>query len=170
MRTVLLVLLLAIGSAASSQNVLDSIQLYNYPVREGVIYKYESKGNMEQTCANALSIVSVITHNDSVFHFEEGSVAGVFKVDDLHAIVIRNAKNEFITYSNLQAVNLKKGDKVTRSTCVGTTARAEDEIGKNQVDILILQKIKQLPYRKTLDYIKYNMSGAERKKFKTARA
>jgi hypothetical protein len=155
MRTVLFTILICIGSAVSAQNVLDSIQLYDFPVKQGVIYKYEYKSNPTQTCASNLCIVSVVTHNDSVYHFENGKVAGVFTIDDSYAIVIQNAKNEFITYSNLQEVTLKKGDKVTKGMCVGTIAEGGDDVpGMNQVDILVLRKIKQLPYRKTIEYIR----------------
>jgi hypothetical protein len=160
MRTVFLFLLITISSFVSAQNILDSIQLYEYPVKQGVIYKYELKSNPAQVCANSLSIVCIVTHNDSVFHFEEGKVVSVFTIDDSYSIIIRNKKNEFITYSNLQMVALKKGDNVKRGMCVGTTAECIDgSIGLNQVDILILRNIKQLPYRKSIDYIRSNMSA-----------
>lgn len=157
MRTVLLSLFTIISCAVSAQNIFDSIQLYDYPVREGVIYKYENKNKIvcTQACANALSIVSVVTQSDSVFHFEEGKVAGIFTIDDVYAVTIQNIHNEFITYSNLESITVKKGDKITRGMCVGTTAQSHDlDFGVNQVDILILRKVKQLPYRKTIEYIK----------------
>ena len=160
MRTVLLYLLLMSSVSVSAQNVLDSIHVYEYPVRQGTIYKYEYDCNSTTICAPSLSIVSVVTSNDSVFHFEEGTVAGVFTLDDFHTITIRNAKDEFITYSNLQYVSLKKGDNVTRGMLLGTAAKSEESLAAelNQVDILILRKIKQLSYRKAVDYIRYNMS------------
>ena len=98
--------------------------------------------------------------NDS-FHFEEGKVVGVFTLDDFHTITIRNSKDEFITYSNLQAITVQKGDLVSRDMYLGLAARSEDgSVAElNQVDILILRKIKQLPYRKAVDYIRYNMSA-----------
>lgn len=160
MRTVLLLLLLSIAGTASSQHILDSIHLYNYPVREGVIYKYEYKPNSSQGCATALSIVSVLTNNDSVFHFEEGQVAGVFAIDDLYAVVIRNVRDEFITYSNLESVVVKKGDQIRRGLYVGTTARSENEFfDRNQLDILVLENTRKLPYNKTIQYIRSNMSS-----------
>ncbi len=156
MRTVLLLAFLFAASAISAQNILDSIQLYEYPVKEGVIYKYEkNKDVCTQACANSLSIVSVMTQEDSVFHFEEGSVAGVFAVDNVYAVTIQNAKNEFITYSNLEEVTVKKGDRVIRGMCIGTTAESNDlDFEVKQLDILVLRKIKQLPYRQALEYIK----------------
>jgi hypothetical protein len=160
MRTVLLFLLIITTSVVSAQNILDSIKVYEYPVKKGVIYKYEQKSSPEQVCANSLSIVSVVTHNDSVYHFEEGKVVSIFTIDDSYSIIIKNKKNEFITYSNLQMVSLKKGDFVKRGMCVGTTSECNDEsLGLNQVDILILRNIKQLPYRKSLEYIRYQMSA-----------
>ncbi len=158
MRTVLLLLTTIFCSAASAQNILDSIELYEYPVRQGVIYKYENKNNPAHACASSLSIVSVVTHNDSVFHFENGKVAGVFTIDNMYTIIIKNAKEEFITYSNLQAVALKKGDNVNRGMYLGITAESDVQEGLNQVDILVLQKVKRMPYRKTIDYIRRNMS------------
>ena len=152
MRTVLLFLFLTLTAAANAQNIIDSIQLYDYPVKEGVIYKYEKKGICAQNYATTLSIVSVYTDNDSVFHFEEGKVAGVFSLDDFHGITIQNSRNEFITYSNLHSVNLKKGDVVAVGTCIGTTAQG-DSPDINQVDILVLQKAKRLSYRKSIEYI-----------------
>lgn len=161
MRTVLLFFLLMGSGGVYAQNVLDSIQLYEYPVRQGVIYKYEYDCNSTTICAPSLSIVSVVTANDSVFHFEEGKVAGIFTLDDFHTITIRNAKDEFITYSNLESVTVSKGDVVTRGMCLGTAARSDEGYSAelNQVDILILRKIKQLSYRKTIDYIRLNMSA-----------
>jgi len=167
MRTIILSLLITIGSAASAQNILDSIQLYEYPVRQGVIYKYENKSSPTQVCATSLSIVSVVTPTDSVFHFENGKVTSVFPVDDFYGIIVANDKGESITYSNLKKVNLKKGDAVIRGMCIGTSAECEDlEPGLNQVDILILRNIKALPYYKTVEYIRSKMStGSANKKF-----
>jgi hypothetical protein len=160
MRTVLLLLLLIIGGAVSAQNILDSIKVYEYPVKRGVIYKYEKKSSPAQVCANSLSIVSVVTKNDSVYHFEDGNVVSVFTLDDSYSIIIKNKKNEFITYSNLDQVSLKKGDKVSRGTCVGTTAECNNEaLDSNQVDILILRNVKQLPYGKSIEYIRSNISA-----------
>lgn len=157
MRTVLLSLFTIISSALTAQNILDSIQLFDYPVKEGVIYRYENKNKSvcTQACADALSIVSVVTQSDSVYHFEEGKVAGIFTIDNVYAVTIQNIRNEFITYSNLQAITVKKGDKITRGMSIGTTAQSNDlDFGINQVDILILRKVKQLPYRKTIEYIR----------------
>ncbi|HEX7845133.1 MAG TPA: hypothetical protein VF476_04975, partial [Chitinophagaceae bacterium] len=64
-----------------------------------------------------------------------------------------------ITYSNLSAVFVKKGDEVSRGDCMGTTADAYDETSdRKQVDILVLQKNRRIPYTKTIQYIRYNMS------------
>ena len=164
MRTVLLYLLLMSSMSISAQNVLDSIQVFDYPVRQGTIYKYEYDCNSTTICGPSLSIVSVVTTNDSVFHFEDGTVAGVFTLDDFHTVTIKNAKDEFITYSNLQHVSLKKGDVVNRGMLLGTAARSDEGLAAelNQVDILILRKVKQLPYRKAVEYIRFNMSGPPR--------
>jgi hypothetical protein len=159
MKTVLLNLFLLISGVASAQNILDSIQLNEFPVRKGVIYKYEYKSNTAQVYASTLSIVGVVTEEDSVFHFEEGKVATVFTIDDLSTVIIRNTKNELITYSNLRTSNLKKGDEVGRGDFIGTTGNAYDPtIDRKQVDILVLQKNKRIPYVKTIQYIRYNMS------------
>jgi hypothetical protein len=161
MRTVLLFFLLMGTFTISAQNVLDSIQVYDYPVRHGTIYKYEYDCNSTTICAPSLSIVSVVTPNDSVFHFEEGSVVGIFTLDDFHTITVRNTKDEFITYSNLQYVTVKKGDHVTRGMFLGTAAKSDEGYAAelNQVDILILRKVKQLSYRKAIEYIRFNMSS-----------
>ena len=165
MRTLILTLFMTIGSAVSAQNILDSIQLYEYPVRQGVIYKYQQKTNPTQTCATSLSIVSVVTDSDSVFHFENGKVTSVFPVDDFYGIIVANERGESITYSNLKKVNVKKGDAVMRGMCIGTTAECED-FDANQLDILILRNIKALPYYKTVEYIRSKMStGSANKKF-----
>ena len=165
MRTVLLAILMTITTAVSAQNILDSIQLYDYPVKEGVIYKYENKGICTQNYATTLSIVSVITASDSVFHFEEGTVAGTFSLDDFHGITIRNLRNEFVTYSNLQSVSLKKGEQVNKGMCIGTTAASDDQQGINQVDILVLQKSKRLSYRKAIEYIRSKSNTAPKKAY-----
>ena len=65
MRTVFLFLLVITFNAVSAQNILDSIKVYEYPVKQGVIYRYEKKSSPEQVCANSLSIVSVVTKNDT---------------------------------------------------------------------------------------------------------
>jgi hypothetical protein len=159
MKTVLLYLSILASGAASAQGILDSIQLNEYPVRKGVIYKYEYKGTTSQVYASTLSIVAIVTPEDSVFHFEDGKVISVFAIDDLHTVIIRNAKNELITYSNLSATELKKGDELSRGDCVGTTADAYDETSeRKQVDVLVLQKNKRMTYPKTIQYIRYNMS------------
>jgi hypothetical protein len=159
MRTLILTLLIAIGGTASAQNILDSVKVYDYPVREGVIYKYEHNTSFVQTCANSLCIVSVVTPSDSVFHFENGKVTGIFKLDDRYTVSIANAKGEQITYSNLEQLNVEKGDVVTRGMLLGTTAQSADvDPSLNQVDILILKKIKPLPYYKTIEYIRSRIS------------
>ena len=159
MKTVLLYLFLIASGAASAQNIIDSIPLNEFPVRKGVIYKYEYKSNTAQVYASTLSIVGVVTQEDSVFHFEEGKVAAVFAIDELSTVIIRNSKNELITYSNLSSSLLKKGDEITRGDFIGTTADAYDEsTDRKQVDILVLQKNKRIPYAKTIQYIRYNMS------------
>jgi hypothetical protein len=159
MRTLILTLMTMVTSAISAQNILDSIQLYDYPVKEGVIYKYDNKCFSAQLCAPSLSIISVITDNDSVFHFEEGKVAGVFTVDDYYAITIENGKNEYITYSNLDGVSLKKGDRVIKGMCIGTSGDSNDHGGRDkQVDILVLRQVKRLPYSKALAYIRSKSS------------
>ncbi len=159
MKTVLLYIFLLLSGTVSAQNIIDSIQLNEFPVRKGVIYKYEYKSNTAQVYASTLSIVGVVTEEDSVFHFEEGKVAAVFAIDDLSTVIIKNAKNELITYSNLSTCFLKKGDDVLRGDCVGTTADAYDEASeRKQVDILVLQKNKRIPYAKTIQYIRYTMS------------
>ncbi len=159
MKTVLLYLFVFVSGAVSAQNVLDSIQLTEFPVRKGVIYKYEYKSNTAPVYASTLSIVGVVTEEDSVFHFEDGKVSAVFVIDNMYSVVISNQKAELITYSNLSATSLKKGDEVFRGDCVGTTASAYDETSeRKQVDILVLQKNKRIPYAKTIQYIRYNMS------------
>ena len=159
MKTVLLFFFVIASGVASAQNILDSIQLNEFPVRKGVIYKYEYKSNTAQVYASTLSIVGVVTEEDSVFHFEDGKVAAVFAIDELSTVIIRNSKNELITYSNLRSTLLKKGDDVTRADYIGTTGDAYDETtDRRQVDILVLQKNKRIPYVKTIQYIRYNMS------------
>ncbi len=159
MKTVLLYLLIFVSGAVSAQNVLDSIQLTEFPVRKGVIYKYEYKSNTAPVYASTLSIVGVVTEEDSVFHFEDGKVAAVFAIEDMYSVVISNKKAELITYSNLSSTGLKKGDEISRGDCIGTTADAYDETSeRKQVDILVLQKNKRIPYVQTVRYIRYNMS------------
>lgn len=164
MRTVLLFFLLMGASAIHAQNALDSIRLYEYPVRQGTIYKYQYDCNSSTFCAPSLSIVSIVTPDDSVFHFEEGRVVNVFTLDDFHTVTIRNSRDEFITYSNLHFIDVKKGDHVTRGMLLGTAARSEElsEAMVNQVDILILRKTKQLTYSKAVEYIRNNMSSTAR--------
>jgi hypothetical protein len=159
MRTLILTLMTLITSAISAQNILDSIQLYDYPVKDGVIYRYDTKCFSAQQCAPSLSIISVLTNNDSVFHFEEGKVAGVFTVDDYYAITIENGKNEYITYSNLGDVSLRKGDRVIKGMCIGTSGDNNDtESREKQVDILVLRQVKRLPYSKAVAYIRSKSS------------
>lgn len=160
MRTVLLTFMLMGTGALSAQQVLDSIEVHEFPVRQGMIYKYEYDCNSSAFCAPSLSIVSVVTHTDSVFHFEEGEVAGTFTLDDFHTVTIRNERNEFITYSNLQTLTVKKGDPVARGMYLGTAALSTDDFSSHyrQVDILILRSLQQLSYRKAVEYIRSKMS------------
>jgi hypothetical protein len=155
MRTVILSILLTTVHSVFGQNILDSIQLHDFPVKQGTIYKYEYSSSPTQHCASSLSIVSVVTSTDSVYHFEEGEVASVFPIDHNYAIVISNSKGQTITYSNLRKVMLKKGDKVRRGTCVGTTGESDNEmIDLNQVDVLVLHKVKALPYGQAVQYMR----------------
>lgn len=156
MRTIILSLLLTTVHSVFGQNILDSIQLHDFPVKQGTIYKYEYSSSPVQECASSLSIVSVVTSADSVFHFEEGEVASIFPIDNNYAIVISNSKGQTITYSNLRTVKVKKGDKVRRGTCVGTTATAsDDEMNNlNQVDVVVFHKVKALPYRQAVQYMR----------------
>lgn len=168
MRTVLLCLFLAASSIVTAQSAIDSIRVYEYPVRQGVIYKYDPRENFSQACASNLCIVSVVTPADSVFHFEAGEVSSVFTVGNNYGIVVINPKGESITYSNLKDVRLKKGDHVKRGMLVGTTAQGDSlSAGLKLLDILILRNIKALPYNKTVQYIKSNMSTGRKPTYST---
>lgn len=162
MRPIILALTLFFVRAAAAQDVLDSIALHNYPVKEGMIYRYTMKDPSLSMCGQSLSIVSVITHEDSVFHFEEGVVAGVFSIDDFETVTIQNTKGFFITYSNLHGVRVKKGDIISRGSYLGTLAASEERPGANQVDILVLNRSRQLSYVKAVNFIRNNMCTCKR--------
>jgi hypothetical protein len=155
MRTMILSLLLTTVHSVFGQNILDSIQLHDFPVKQGTIYRYEYSSSPVQECASSLSIVSVLTSSDSVFHFEEGEVASIFPIDNNYAIVISNSKGQTITYSNLRKVIVKKGDIVRRGSCVGTTAASSDKdmMSRKQVDVVVFHKVKALPYKKAVQYM-----------------
>jgi hypothetical protein len=101
--------------------------------------------------------VSIITKYDSVFHFEYGKVAAVVYYghdeDDGYAIIIRNQKDEFICYSNMKCITLKKGDIVESGTWLGLTGISEDGAA-SQLDFIYIKKRKQLSFRKTVEYIR----------------
>lgn len=152
-----IVLLFATASQLQAQKVVDSLKVYNYPVREGVIHIYEPK--TVYASFNAMPIMNVMSAYDSVFHFEEGVVTDVRKVGDVYAVCIENKKSEIVVYSNIRETSLEKGIKLKRGTYLGLLDRDfEDEW--HEVDLMIFQKGKEIPYNKLINYMRSHISTA----------
>lgn len=105
-----------------SQKIIDSIIINNHPVLKGVIYQYDYSSVFRNLCGEGTG-VSILTENDSVFHHEKGNVVGIHFYMDVFAIVIRNEKNEFFSYSNLKASTVCKGEIVQKGTFLGLTGK-----------------------------------------------
>jgi|GEM_PF-2076338 len=154
---ILLMAGLLAASAVFSQKIVDSVKVYGYPVREGVIYQYEPRS--VYASFNSMPIMNVMSRYDSVFHFEEGTISEIRQIDDVYAVFLENKKKDIVVYSNLKSVNVKKGDKVKRGQCLGVLDKDYDN-ELNQVDLLIFQKGKEIPYKKIMDYMRRNISSA----------
>src|SRR5438552_11783044 len=128
------------------QNIIDSVKIYNFPLKEGIIYMHQNFFSCEPV---GISICSPL---DSVFHFENGIVVAVFDMGDSKAAVVKNGKNEYFTYGNLKTVLVKKGNFIKRGDCIGIILK--DDFGiMNNLDFIIMHGIKNLSTEKMLDYI-----------------
>ena len=157
-RTILLLLFFP-GSLLNlcSQPAIDSTEVYDFPVKKGIIYEYD-----QSPCWRIVPQTCILTTFDSVFHFEEGEVVSVFydvyDNDYKYAVIIRNRIDEFFCYSNLKYAALKKGDRVKRGTWLGLTGANED--GKsNQVDFILFRGIQQLSFKNEVEYIRCYISS-----------
>jgi hypothetical protein len=142
------------------QKIIDSVKVYFFPVKEGIIYEYKPSSywmHIEQG-------TSVITKYDSVFHFEEGNISVIRNYGDGYAVIIKNEKDEFICYSNLKSVSIHKGDFVKRNTYLGLAGISEDESQK-QVDLIIFKKTKKLSFKREVEYIRCNISSAKQENY-----
>jgi hypothetical protein len=153
---------LAFFSAVFSQKIIDSVKVYEFPVKEGVIYQYEAKSVYGSF--NAMPIITVSTKYDTVYHFEEGTITDVRKIDDFWAVCLENKKQEIVVYSNLKSAAVKAGDKVMRGGYIGVLDKDyANEL--NQVDVLIFQKGKEIPYKKIMDYMRRIISSSPPKSY-----
>ena len=146
------VLLLLSATYLSGQKVIDSVKIYNLPVREGIVYKYDF-GHYFGCTLGVDNIVTIITNTDSVFHIESGQVLAIFVIENFSVVVIRNAKGEYITYSNLKTVNCKKDEWVYRNTYIGNLMKS-DFSAMNSLDVLIINSSNKIFYSsKIIEYI-----------------
>ena len=159
---IFLAFILISGTAVQAQHIVDSVKIYDFPVKEGVIYQYEAK--TVYASFNAMPIISVMTKYDSLFHFEDGIITDIRKIDNFWAISMENKKQEIVVYSNLQSTAVKVGEHVTRGMYIGKMDKDyEDEM--NQVDVLIFQKGKEIPYKKIMDYMRRYISSKPPKSY-----
>jgi Peptidase family M23 len=153
----LLILFQISGSTLFSQAVIDSVEVCGLPVRKGVAYRNDFSSG-EYTYKDQFT--SVLTQYDSVFHIGDGNVVAIHNYGDDnggYAIIIRNEKDEFICYSNLRYVSLKKGDVIKKGTWLGFAGTSE--VGKRkQVDFMFFKKNKKLPFQKEVEYIRCGIS------------
>lgn len=153
----LLVLFSIAALEAGAQKIVDSVKVYNFPVREGVVHFYEPRS--VHYSFNSMPIMNVMSAYDSVFHFEPGVVTDVRKVGEVYAVCIENKKKDIVVYSNLLSTSFKKGDKVKRGSFLGRLDRDYDD-ACHEVDILIFQKGEVIPFNRILDYLRRNISTA----------
>ena len=155
-RLLLFLITCSLAQSAFSQKIVDSLKVYEFPVREGVVHIYEAKS--VYASYNAMPIMNVMTAYDSVFHFEDGAVTDVRKVGSVYAVCIQNKKSEIVVYSNIAETHLKKGDNLKRGKFVGTLAHDFDG-DWHEVDVMIFQKGKEIPYKKIMDYMQRYISS-----------
>jgi hypothetical protein len=133
---------------------MESLSILDYPVRQGIIYQNKCSSFF---CCDP-SGITISTFQDSVFHFQEGIVAGTFEVGDCFALVIKNSKGDFFTYSNLRFLNVKKGDIVNKGDYVGQIVINESGEA-NELDMLIYKNTGLLSAPKTIKYILSKISS-----------
>lgn len=148
---------LLLAGTLQAQTIVDSVKLYNFPVREGVVHLYEPKSVYYSF--NSMSIMNVMSAFDSVFHFEEGQVIDVRQVGEVFAVCIENKKNEIVVYSNLRSTSIRKGDSVKRGSFLGRLDRDFDN-GCHEVDLMIFQKGEVIPFKRVLEYTRRHISTA----------
>ncbi|MFI5132487.1 MAG: hypothetical protein ACHQFX_20960, partial [Chitinophagales bacterium] len=146
--------------ASFAQRIVDSIPVCNLPVRTGVIYRYDR--NSFGGCLREEEVgVSILTKDDSVFHFEEGKIAAVnnygTKEDAAYVVVVMNEEKEFFAYGNLRFVSMKKGDIVKKNAWLGLTG-ISDNGNERQVDFIYFKKRQQIPSKETAEYVRCNIS------------
>lgn len=153
---VLLVTLMA-AVAVQAQKIVDSVKLYSFPVREGVVHLYEPKS--VHYSFNNMSIMNVMSAYDSVFHFEEGTVTDVRQVGEVFVVCVENKKQEVVVYSNLLSTSIQKGDRVKRGSFLGRLDRDFDN-ACHEVDMIIFQKGEVISFKRVLEYTRRHISTA----------
>jgi hypothetical protein len=154
--TILIIAFSVFSPALSAQKILDSVKIYNFPVNEGIIYKYDF--NHSFVCILPKPVVTIATQNDSAFYFQNGEVLGVFRIDSFYSVLIANANDEYICYSNLCSTSLKKKEQVKRGSFIGKVAKSDYD-SLNSLDILILKKTKELSYEMCFEFIRDKISS-----------
>jgi hypothetical protein len=133
-----------------AQKIIDSIKICEYPVKEGTVYEFADSGRSLHGWDQS---VSILTKHDSVFHIGQGEVIGIHLYRDGCAIVIRNDKDEYVSYGNLKLTNLCKGDPVEKGTFLGLAGKNE-EGNYQQVDFMLFKKSNRLSFKKEVEYIR----------------
>ncbi len=131
----------------------DSVMLTNYPVRNGMAYQYDYT-NYGACNIGADTWVFVKSKSDSVFHPVNAVITGVFNLGENEiAVVLRQAGDINIIYSNLKFVAIKKGDLIRKGDLVGLMPYSTDEKGYS-MDILMYENKKTLYANKILLHLK----------------
>jgi hypothetical protein len=152
----LLYLFVSARNTLFAQKVVDSVILNRFPVKQGVIYLYE--GPWKYLGAGDQQVTPILTQYDSVFHIENGEVVTVCRytiTDDSfgYAVIIRNNRDEYICYSNLESASVRKGERVGRGTLIGFAAKKEDK-NCREVDFILLKNVNKLSFAKEMEYLR----------------
>jgi murein DD-endopeptidase MepM/ murein hydrolase activator NlpD len=121
----LLVTILFISLNSFSQKSRDTaMKIYKYPVKEGVIYKFENPpaGRL----INIGSGVDIYSKESEVFAFMQGKISRVFSIDDYDYVLIRN-KDTSVVYGNMDTVLKKAGDTVYKGELIGKLKKDADQ-------------------------------------------
>lgn len=154
MKFLLSILIINIAVSCSAQALPDTMKVLHFPVREGKMIKMKYTSGCPRYDFSEMA--TIYAYQDSVFHYEDGRVQSIFNLGDCFSMIIENEKKEWIIYSNLQTVFVKKNDILHRDSPVGVLVKDAGEL--NFLDVIILINGKPLLDDKLFRYILDHMS------------
>lgn len=126
---------LVFGQKEKIDFVIRSIK----PTDPACILKRPVRTEIKNNCFNPVN--EFLSVSDSLFHFGIGEIAGVYKIDDIYCVSVKEG-TMFYTYAGFRNVVVKKGQLVSPGSLLGVLNPAED-CGDYSYDFIMTDETKK---------------------------